>query len=115
MIRHELEDGSAVEIEWVGYRTARYKITDAGGEVLDEGDELHPSPLTREEQEVLNDLVAFLRHDAEIHEFSSAGAWGKRYPDSAYDPDDKEYCFNQRTAGWAEAHDDELLNLATDA
>ena len=115
MAGYRFSDGSLLEVDSAG----DYRITDAWGEVIwdtiahETKASMHPGAMGWADYgEVMDDLAAFLGHDAEMFEFSEEGSWGKRYPNSAKDVDEDELIFNLEVARWADEHSDELSILA---
>jgi hypothetical protein len=105
-----LEDGSTIEVS-----TSSYRVTLPDGEVLVEGDDIRPSPLTRHYGEIAATVIAFLAHDAELVEFSTLGRWGQQYPESATPVEhirDDLVFDDLRVGQWAHEHDVELSTLA---
>lgn len=105
---YTFEDGSTLHVSPDG----EYVLEDADGDVLAEGDDLRPSPMTRDALDLAAAMASFIRHDAELYEFSSAGWWGQRYPDSATDPEEEAWIFGPIVGKWAYEHGDELADLA---
>jgi hypothetical protein len=107
--RFEISGGAAIIVEDTGERgemgKARiaYEILDGLGEVLSNGADLFASPLETTPFEWAGSLAAFIFHDREIVEFSPAGSWGRRYPDSARALEASELIFGSPDVGaWAD-------------
>ena len=118
MAGYEFLDGSLLEVDANG----DYRITDAAGEVIaetvdttpGEGNGLRFGVPPEDYGEIFASLASFLKHDAEIFEFSPQGSWGKRYPDSADEIDEEELIFDLEVARWADEHDYELCEVTAE-
>lgn len=109
---YRFTDGSLIEVD----NTGDFIITSKDGTILVDtvqhgGGMRSGAGGWQDYGKIIDDLAAFLKHDAEIWEFSPEGSWGKRHPESAIDIDDQELIFNREVAQWADEHDYELCEL----